>query len=68
MLKIVGKGTFGKVFKVEHKKTGKFYAMKCIRKDVVLKNENIDALKLEMEILYHVEHPFLVSMDYVFSD
>ena len=42
--------------------------MKCIRKDVVLKNENIDALKLEMEILYHVEHPFLVSMDYVFSD
>jgi hypothetical protein len=42
--------------------------MKCIRKDIVLKNENIDALKLEMEILYEVEHPFLVSMDYVFSD
>ena len=28
--------------------------MKCIRKDIVLKNENIDALKLEMEILYEV--------------
>ena len=42
--------------------------MKCIRKDIVLKNENIDALKLEMEILNEVEHPFIVSMDYVFSD
>jgi hypothetical protein len=42
--------------------------MKCIRKDIVLKNENIDALKLEMEILYEVEHPFLVSMDYGVSD
>ena len=42
--------------------------MKCIRKDVVLKNENVDALKLEMEILHRVDHPFLVSMDYVFSD
>lgn len=36
MLKIVGKGTFGKVFKVQHMKTQKVYAMKCIRKDVIL--------------------------------
>lgn len=68
MLKIVGKGTFGKVFKVQHKKTGKYYAMKCIRKDVILKNENMDSLKLEKEILYEMNHPFIVGMDYVFSD
>ena len=68
MLKIVGKGTFGKVFKVQHKKTGKVYAMKCIRKDVILKNENMDSLKLEKEILYEMNHPFIVGMDYVFSD
>ena len=42
--------------------------MKCIRKDVILKNENMDSLKLEKEILYEIEHPFIVSMDYVFSD
>jgi serine/threonine protein kinase len=68
MLKIVGKGTFGKVFKVQHKSTGKYYAMKCIRKDVILKNENMDSLKLEKEILYEINHPFIVGMDYVFSD
>lgn len=39
MIRIVGKGTFGKVFKVKHGKTGKIYAMKCIRKDVVIENE-----------------------------
>ena len=68
MMKIVGKGTFGKVFKVQHKSSGKYYAMKCIRKDVILKNENMDSLKLEKEILYEMNHPFIVGMDYVFSD
>ena len=68
MLKIVGKGTFGKVFKVQHKNSKKIYAMKCIRKDVILKNENMDSLKLEKEILYEMNHPFIVGMDYVFSD
>ena len=64
----MGKGTFGKVFKVRHKPTGKVYAMKTIRKDTVLDSENIDSLKLEMDILYNVDHQFIVSMDYVFND
>ena len=28
----------------------------------------MDSLKLEKEILYDVNHPFIVGMDYVFSD
>ena len=67
MMRIVGKGTFGKVFQVMHRKTKKIYAMKCIRKDVVLENEQMDSLKLEKEILYSIEHPFIVGMDYVFE-
>lgn len=31
-------------------------------------NQNIDALKLEIEILHYVEYPFVFSMDYIFSD
>ena len=42
------------------------YAMKCIIKDVVLENDSLASLKLEKEILYNIEHPFIVSMDYVF--
>lgn len=37
--KMIGKGTFGKVFLVEQKGTGALYAMKCIRKDIILENE-----------------------------
>ena len=68
MIRIVGKGTFGKVFQVMNKKTKKMYAMKCIRKDVVLENEQMDSLKLEKEILYNIQHPFIVKMDYVLEN
>ena len=34
--KMIGKGAFGKVFLVQHRVTQKVYAMKTIRKDVVL--------------------------------
>ena len=67
-MKIVGKGTFGKVFQVLHTKTNHIYAMKCIRKDVVLENDSMQSLKLEKEILYNIEHPFIVGMDYVFQN
>ena len=67
-LKLVGKGTFGKVFKVKHRKTGNIYAMKTIRKDTVLDNQSLDSLKLEMEVLEKVDHQFLVNMEYVFTD
>jgi len=36
--KMIGRGTFGKVYIVEHIEDGKLYAMKCIRKDLVLEN------------------------------
>ena len=65
-LKIVGKGTFGKVFLVVNKKTEKLYAMKSIRKDIVIDNDSIENIKLERLILLQVNHPFIISMDYVF--
>jgi serine/threonine protein kinase len=42
--------------------------MKCIRKDVVLENEQMDSLKLEKDILYNIDHPFIVGMEYVFQN
>lgn len=66
IMKMVGKGTFGKVFLVQHMTTKKLYAMKCIRKDIVIDNEQFENIKLEKDILYTIEHPFIVNMDYVF--
>jgi serine/threonine protein kinase len=36
---MIGKGTFGKVFLVENTKDNNIYAMKCIRKDIIIDNE-----------------------------
>ena len=42
--------------------------MKAIRKDVVVEQYLFDSLKLEKDILYSVDHPFIVSMDYVYQN
>ena len=38
LLKVVGKGAFGKVFQVKRKGTSEIYAMKVISKDIILKS------------------------------
>lgn len=44
---VLGKGTFGKVFLTQLKKNGKLYAIKSIRKDVLLETDQIESTKLE---------------------
>lgn len=65
--KVIGQGSFGKVYMVQHKCSGKTYAMKSIRKDVVIDSEQLENLRLEKHIMLCVEHPFLISMEYVFQ-
>ena len=48
-------------------KGGSLYAMKVIRKDVLIDSDQIRATRIEKEILKSVNHPFLVSMEYVFQ-
>ncbi len=42
--------------------------MKAIRKDVIIDHGFIENIKLEKNILYNVEHPFIVNMDFVFQN
>lgn len=50
--KVIDKGSFGKVFLVEHNKTGKLYAMKRLNKDVILQKNQVENIKVEKEILF----------------
>jgi len=63
---MVGKGTFGKVYLVQNMHTKLIYAMKCIRKDIIVENEQFENIKLEKDILFQVDHPFIVNMEFVF--
>ena len=47
----VGRGTFGKVYLVKNVHTNKYFAMKSIRKDVVMQHESLESLKVEKLIL-----------------
>ena len=67
-MRMVGKGTFGKVYLVQHAATKLVYAMKCIRKDIVIDNEQYENIKLEKDILYTIDHPFIVNMEFVFQN
>lgn len=64
---VIGKGSFGKVFLVEKRSDKQIYAMKSIRKDVLIQNDQIESTKLEKQILMQAKHPFLVSMAYIFQ-
>ena len=58
LLKVVGQGSFGKVFQVQRKGTSQIYDMKVINKDVLLYNF-VDA---EADILTRTVHPFIVQI------
>jgi len=41
VIKMLGKGSFGKVKLVKHKKTKKLYAMKCLLKEAIRGKKHI---------------------------
>ncbi|XP_028612997.1 serine/threonine-protein kinase N3 isoform X2 [Grammomys surdaster] len=64
-LAVLGRGHFGKVLMVQYKGTGKYYAIKALKKQEVLGRDEIDSLYCEKRILETVGragHPFLLSL------
>ena len=51
---------------IQNKRTNRFFAMKSIRKDVVVDLNSISNIHVEKSILLQVNHPFIIGMEYVF--
>jgi serine/threonine protein kinase len=66
LVTVLGRGTFGKVYLAELKINNLYFAIKSIRKDVLLEFDQVNNTKLEKDILFSCDHPFLVGMDYLF--
>ncbi|KAG5308372.1 AKT1 kinase, partial [Acromyrmex insinuator] len=66
-LKVLGKGTFGKVILCREKATGHLYAIKILRKEVIIRKDEVAHTLTENRVLRTTNHPFLISLKYSFQ-
>jgi serum/glucocorticoid-regulated kinase 2 len=67
IINVIGRGSYGKVCLVQFKKTNKLYAMKSLKKDVLLDEDQVENTLLEKDILQSINYPFLVRMEFCFQ-
>jgi serum/glucocorticoid-regulated kinase 2 len=67
ILKVLGRGSFGKVMLVEKKSDKKHFAMKVLKKRAIIQRGQVEHTKAERKILQQAHHPFLMTLRYAFQ-
>ena len=65
---LLGRGSYGRVVHAQHRATGDYYALKCLSKSELLRNDQIPHLMNEKDVLQAIHHPSLVNLEGVFQD
>jgi serum/glucocorticoid-regulated kinase 2 len=69
LLKVIGKGSFGKVMQVRKKDTQRIYALKTIRKaNIASRPGEITHILAERTVLALVNNPFIVPLKFSFQN
>lgn len=63
-LKVLGKGTFGKVILCREKATSQLYAIKILKKEVIIQKDEVAHTLTENRVLRTTTHPFLIVSIY----
>ncbi|XP_016661487.1 serine/threonine-protein kinase Sgk2 isoform X3 [Acyrthosiphon pisum] len=67
-LRIIGKGSFGKVYLAEHKTESIHFAIKVLDKKHILARNEVKHIMCERNVLLkNINHPFLVGLHYSFQ-
>jgi len=71
LLKVLGKGSYGKVMLVKRAGAGAdgntIFAMKMLRKDHIVKRNQVEHTRSERNVLEATNHPFIVTLHYAFQ-
>ncbi|KAG8955849.1 AGC protein kinase Gad8 [Tulasnella sp. 424] len=67
LLKVIGKGSFGKVMQVRKRDTSRIYALKTIRKAHIASRNEITHTLAERTVLAKVNNPFIVPLKFSFQ-
>lgn len=67
LLKVVGKGSFGKVMQVRKKDTHRIYALKTIRKAHIISRSEVTHTLAERSVLAQINNPFIVPLKFSFQ-
>lgn len=66
-LKVLGKGTFGKVILVREVQSSELFAIKILKKDVIVAKDEVAHTLTENRVLQTTNHPFLTALKYSFQ-
>ena len=66
-LKVIGKGSYGKVLLVKKNDDNKIYAMKILKKKAMIKRNQVNHIKTERKIMELIDHPFIVKLAFAFQ-
>uniref|UniRef100_A0A3Q3IEN0 Protein kinase domain-containing protein n=1 Tax=Monopterus albus TaxID=43700 RepID=A0A3Q3IEN0_MONAL len=67
-LKVIGRGSFGKVLLAKHRKQGGYYAVKVLQKELIVKRKEQKHVMAERSVLLKaLQHPFLVGLHFSFQ-
>lgn len=69
-LSVLGKGNFGKVMLAETKATKKLYAIKVLKKEFIIENDEVESTKSEKRVFLIANkerHPFLLNLHACFQ-
>ncbi|KAL9624853.1 MAG: hypothetical protein Q9160_000900 [Pyrenula sp. 1 TL-2023] len=67
LMKVVGKGSFGKVMQVMKRDTGRIYALKTLRKAHIISRSEVAHTLAERSVLAQINNPFIVPLKFSFQ-
>jgi serine/threonine protein kinase len=68
LIRVLGRGSFGKVYLVQKKDNKKYYALKTLKKEEILSRNQIDNALTEKNVLQSAFHPFVVRLRFSFQN